>query len=214
VVVATFVGFGALARDVGLDLFQAMFVTATMFALPGQVVLADQISLGATLAAAMFAVTLTAIRLLPLTVSLMPYLRDRGTPRWVEPVLAHFVSITTWLEGMRVLPRLPGPLRAPFFGGFAAALFVTVLASTFGGYVAAGEVHPTVAAGLIFVSPLYFYISLVGTARSGTDAAALALGTVLGPILFLSFPGLDLVLTGLIGGSVAYGVFRWRNSRI
>ena len=67
VVFATFVGFGALARDVGLDLLQVVFVSATVFALPGQVVLVDQIGQGAALAATAFAVTLTAVRLLPLT---------------------------------------------------------------------------------------------------------------------------------------------------
>lgn len=213
VVVATFIGFGALARDIGLDLFQTLFVTGTMFALPGQVVLADQIVLGATLTTTVFAVTLTAVRLLPLTVSLMPVLRDAGTSRWVELVLSHFVSITSWLEAMRRLPELPPHLRASFFGGFAVALFVTVMAATMIGHVAAGQVHPTIAAGLIFVSPLYFYLSLLGSAESGIDRAALGLGTILGPLLFLVAPGFDLLLTGLIGGTLAYGGAKWRKSK-
>ena len=213
VVVATFVGFGALSRDIGLDLFQALFITGTMFALPGQVVLADQIVVGATLVTTIFAVTLTAVRLLPLTVSLMPLLRNASTSRLTQLVLSHFVSITSWLEAMRRLPPLPQHLRAAFFGGFAAALFTIVLAATLIGYVAAGQVPPAIAAGLIFVSPLYFYLSLLGAADTGIDRAALALGTILGPILFLVAPGFDLLLTGLIGGTLAYGGMKWRSSR-
>lgn len=214
VVVATYIGFAALARDVGLDLFQTLFISVTMFALPGQVVLADQIGVGASLAAAMFAVTLTAVRLLPLTVSLMPYLRGEKSRLWLAALLAHFVSITTWLESMRRLPPLPARLRPAFYLGFSLGLFAAVICATVLGHVAAGQVHPALAAGLIFVSPLYFYLSLIGSADTRTDLAAMLIGTIMGPVLFMALPGLDLLLTGLVGGSIAYGVFRWRKSRI
>ena len=35
-----------------------------------------------------------------------------------------------------------------------------------------------------------------------------ALGAVLGPVLYLVVPGLDLALAGLLGGTVAYAVAR------
>ena len=77
------IGFGALARDAGFTPAQSVFLTATVFQLPGMVVLVDQIGRGATLAVAAFAVMLTAVRLLPMTVVLMPYLRGSGLPRWI-----------------------------------------------------------------------------------------------------------------------------------
>lgn len=213
VVFATFVGFGALARDVGLDLMQVVFVSATVFALPGQVVLVDQIGQGAALAATAFAVMLTAVRLLPLTVSLMPYLRGPGTARWMEFLLSHFVAITIWIESMRRLPALPAALRMPYYAGLAAALFTVNVFAAAIGYLLAAELPPALSAGLIFLTPVYFCLSLLAAARTHADLAAVVLGAIAGPVLFLLAPGFDLVLAGLVGGTAAYAGGRlWRRT--
>lgn len=207
-----FIGFGALARDVGLSLFDAIFVSATVFALPGQVVLADQISQGTLMAGAFFAVTLTAIRLLPLTASLLPHMRDGITPRWCEYPIAHIIAVTTWIESMRRLPPLPVELRVPYYAGFGSALFCANMLATAFGYSIAGAVPSSVAAALIFLTPIYFFLSLISAGRDVSDAIALPLGFAMGPLIFLVAPGLDLVLAGLVGGTIAYGVLRWREA--
>lgn len=210
VVLATFVGFGALARAAELSIAQAFFISVSVFALPGQVVLVDQLAQGAALLTTAFAVTLTSVRLLPLTVSLMPHLRDGVTPRWVEFLFAHVLAITLWIESMRRIPQLPRQLRAPYYGGFASVLFVGVLCATTSGYLLSGGVPQAVGAGLIFLTPIYFFLSLVVVAQSRIDLAAVAIGSVLGPLLFLMAPGFDLFLTGLVGGTLAYALSKWR----
>jgi predicted branched-subunit amino acid permease len=210
VVVITFVGFGALARDVGFDIYQAAFVTAVVFALPGQVVLADEIAHGASLLAATFAVVLTAVRLLPLAFSLMPVLRDGAPRRWQELLLCHFIAITIWLEAMRRLPPLPRHLRTAYFTGFAIVLASAIMSATILGFLLAARVPPPVAAGFVFLTPIYFFLSLVETAVSRADRLAFAVGVVLGPVLFTLAPGYDLFLTGLVGGTGAYLVTRRR----
>lgn len=214
VVVITFVGFGALARDVGLDISQALFITAVVFALPGQVVLVDEIAHGTGLVAAAFAVTLTAVRLLPLTFSLMPLMRDRRSPRWLEFVVSHIIAITLWIEAMRRLPALPHALRMPYFSGFGTALIIAVVSATYIGFVLSANVPTAVAAGFVFLTPIYFFLSLVATASGDADTAALAIGSVMGPVLFLAVPGFDLFLTGLAGGTLAYGFMKWRKRGI
>lgn len=213
VVVITFVGFGALARDVGLSVYQALFITGVVFALPGQVVLVDEIAHGAGLLGATFAVTLTAVRLLPLCFSLMPLIRDSRSPRWLEFLVSHIVAITLWIEAMRRLPPLPCALRLPYFAGFGAALVVAVVAATWLGYVLSANVPVAVAAGFVFLTPIYFFLSLVAVASSDADIAALVIGSVMGPVLFLLAPGFDLFLTGLVGGTLAYGLMKLRNRR-
>jgi hypothetical protein len=50
-------------------------------------------------------------------------------------------------------------------------------------------------------------------ARALLDRLAFALGLVVGPIVgWLNF-GLDLMWTGLIAGSIAYAVHRWREAQ-
>ncbi len=213
VVISTFLGFGALARDLGFSVGQSAFVSGTVFALPGQVVLVDQIGHGATLAAATFAVMLTAVRLLPMTVYLMPYLRDETTPRWVIYLLSHLVAITVWVESLRRLPPMPAELRVPYFASFATTVFLANIVATIVGYEMAAEVPPAIAAGLIFLSPIYFLLSLMASMQTRADVAALILGSILGPVIYLLAPGFDLLLTGVIGGSAAYALLRWERAR-
>ncbi len=210
VVTVTFIGFGALARDSGLNVFQAMFVSATVFALPGQVVLTDEAAKGSGLAAVAFAVMLTSVRLLPMSYSLFPVMRGKNTPLWLEILLSHFVAITVWLESMRRLPEQQKELRVAYFSGFALAMMTGLLTATAAGYFLAARVPPPVAAGMVFLTPLYFFLSLIETSKNNAERAAVLAGVVLGPILYLLAPGLDLVLTGLIGGTACYAFMRWR----
>lgn len=208
VVAVTFVGFGALARDSGLDIFQAMFVTATVFALPGQVVLVDEIAKGAGMLGAAFAVCLTAIRLTPMSFSLFPVMRGKRSSRLRELLLGHFVAITVWLESMRRLPQLPRELRMAYFSGFVLAMLFGLSAATVIGFLISANVPTPVAAGMVFLTPIYFFLSLVESAQSSSDKGAVLAGTVLGPIAFMLMPGFDLLATGVIGGSLAYLLMR------
>ncbi|MCG8447414.1 MAG: AzlC family ABC transporter permease [Hyphomicrobiales bacterium] len=213
VVIITFIGFGALARDMGFDLAQAIFVSATVFALPGQVVLADQVGQSLPLLAAFLGVTLTAVRLLPLTASLLPNLRGSNTPRWLQYLLSHFIAVTIWVESMRRLPPIPRELRVPYYMGFAGTLFIANLLATGLGFFLASTVSTPVAAALIFLTPVYFLLALIAVSRDLSDSLALGIGFVLGPILFVFAPGFDLALTGLIGGTIAYWALRRRERK-
>ncbi len=205
---ASFFGFGAFARESGLDLAQTVFMGG-IFALPGQVVLADEMATGAGLAAAFIAVTLTAVRLLPMTVALVPVIRDERTPLWQQLVLSHLVAVTVWVMALRELPQMPRPARVPFLAGLGTGLLPTVLAFAAAGHVIAGAVPGPLAAGLMFLTPIYFLLSMVAAARERLDGMAIGTGLALGPIFYVYAPGFDLLLTGLVGGSLAYGLSRW-----
>ncbi|MFK5065577.1 AzlC family ABC transporter permease, partial [Klebsiella pneumoniae] len=74
VLFATALGFGVLARDAGFGLTQSLFMSGAIFAMPNQVMLVDQLTRNETLAITALAVALTAMRLLPMTVTLSPLL--------------------------------------------------------------------------------------------------------------------------------------------
>ncbi len=212
-------GFGVLAQDAGLSLFQSLLVMAVFFGLPAQVAVADQLARDATFFAAAIAVALTGIRLLPMTVTLMPYLggKDKGpTEQENPPILAkyqervgqliavHFIAVTAWFEGMRALPSLPERLRLIHFIGIGIGLVSMTLAGTAIGYLLVEVVPPVVAAVLLFVSPMYFLLSLIDTGRLPVDIFAIVLGCALSPVFYLLVPEFDLLITGLFGGTLAY----------
>ncbi|TGT20407.1 branched-chain amino acid ABC transporter permease, partial [Mesorhizobium sp. M4B.F.Ca.ET.172.01.1.1] len=72
ILVSSFIGFAALAKDAGVTATQAAFMTGTVWALPSMVVLVGAIASGAALPAAILAVTLSAIRLMPMVMALAP----------------------------------------------------------------------------------------------------------------------------------------------
>ena len=59
-------------------------------------------------------------------------------------------------------------------------------------------------APLLFFTPCYFMLSMLSTARMGADKLAVILGVVIGPLVYLISPDLDLLAAGLIGGTYAY----------
>lgn len=209
VLFTTALGFGALARDSGMTLAHVVFLSTLVYALPAQVVLVDQLARGASVAAAALAVTLTAVRLLPMTVSLLPYLRDGKSSALLRILAVHFIAVTAWVEGNRRLPSLPVDLRIPHFLGIGFGMaFMTATGSAIGHSVASG-LPPVLSAALLFATPLYFLLALFLGMRTRADTAAIAFGSILGPLMYMALPGADLLLTGLIGGTIAYSIGRW-----
>jgi predicted branched-subunit amino acid permease len=210
VLFATALGFGALARDGGFTLGHTAFMTLTMFALPNQVVLVDQLARSEAAAVAAFAVALAAVRLFPMTATIVPMFRGSRRRPWLEFAAAHFVAITTWIEAIRRLPQLPADLRLPYQLGLGVSIAAVMLAGALGGFALAGRVPAGIAAALLFLTPLYFLLSLIATSRSRMDLGATAAGCVLAPAFFAFLPGLDLLATGLAGGTLAFLVGRRR----
>jgi predicted branched-subunit amino acid permease len=204
VLFVTSLGFGALARDGGFQFSHAVFLSGLVFALPNQLVLIDQLVRGASLAGAALAVTLTAMRLMPMTVTLVPLLRGAKRRPLLELLAVHFVAISTWVEGQRRLPAMAIDLRLPFHLGMGLAMACTMMAGTISGFLLVGDLPTMVTGALLFMTPLYFLLSLVATSRSTSDGLAVALGCGLCPVLYVAVPSFDLLATGLIGGTLAY----------
>ena len=204
VLFGTALGFGALARDGGFTMGHAAFIAGSMFALPNQVVLIDQLARNEATAGVALAVALTAMRLMPMTVALAPLFRGEKPRRLLELLGSHFVTVTTWIEGNRRLPGTPVPLRLSRHLGQGVAIAGMMVLGTLSGYGLAGRVPDVVSAALLFMTPLYFVLSLVATSRSSLDLAAIVIGCALSPLMFRLLPGFDLLATGLVGGTLAH----------
>jgi predicted branched-subunit amino acid permease len=76
------------------------------------------------------------------------------------------------------------------------------------GYGLAESLPPLVRQGLVFIGPLYFVLILTGETRTRHGAVALACGAVAGPLIHLATPQWSVLLGGLIGGTLAWGLVR------
>lgn len=201
---ASYVGFGSLVRESGLDLWLGLFSTATGWALPGQVVLVELYGVGASLLAVVLAVALTNARLMPMAVALMPVIHDPAVPRWRYYVVGHMVAVTGWATAMLRCPDMPREMRLPWFAGFSAVLWLVSLLGTAAGFALAGSVPQPVTLGLVFLNPLYFMLIFAVDLRQRGKILALCAGAVLGPVMHLLDPDWGLLATGVIAGTAAF----------
>jgi predicted branched-subunit amino acid permease len=205
VVAIALVGVGSLARDVGYPVEVAIFSTLLVWAGPAQVVFFGSIAAGAAWPAIALAISFSSLRFLPMTVSILPLLRKPGQGLLMQALLAHFVSLSVWVEGLRRLPHLSQHMRVPYYLGFATTCISLSAAATGAGYYLVDAVPPAVAAGLLFMSPIFFIVSLIAGVRGTPDIIALILGFMLAPLAAVLIPGgFDLIAAGLIGGTTAF----------
>jgi predicted branched-subunit amino acid permease len=213
VLFASMVGFGGLCRDIGFPIGAAMLSSALIWALPAQVLVVGGYAAGNAAPVIALAVALSSIRLFPMTAALMPYLRGRKSGVGTQLLAAHFIAVTAWIEGMRRLPSTPVDGRLPFFFGIGCLLVTSATAATLGGFLLAGTLPRSLAIGLLFLTPLSFLIQLSHNARDMVDRLALAFGLILAPFMAEIGGRLDLLWTGLIGGTAAWAVHRFVKMR-
>lgn len=206
VLAGSFLGFGVLCRESGFGLEHSLFSSATGWALPGQIALVELYGVGASWVAIIVAVALSNARLLPMTVTLMPFLRHPGTPRWQYYIAAHFVAVTGWANAMIHCPTLTTRARLPFFFGFVTLLWTGTLATTAIGYFLPGILPTSITLGLVFLNPIYFMLIFAADARARGRALALGFGAVAGPLFHLLSPDWGLLATGLVAGTLAFAI--------
>lgn len=209
VLMASLIGVGGLTRDIGFPVWAGVLSTILLWAGPAQVLLFGSIAAGASLPAVAIAVSLSSIRFLPMTVSLLPLLRGPGVGTGKLIFAAHFVAVTAWTEGRRLLPGLPVEDRYPFFLGFGFTVMAAATLATGAGYYLIGALPSVLAGALLFTTPMFFTLSLAASSRTPADWAALALGFALAPLsTMIAGQDFDLLLVGLVGGTAAYVIHR------
>ena len=207
-------GIGSLARDAGFPAGAAALSTLIMWAGPAQAIFFASVAAGTSFPVIAFAVTLSSVRLLPMTVAVLPLLRRPGQGIATQLAAAHFIAVTMWVEGLRRLPPLPVSDRVPYFFGFALACLVVCTTATYIGYFLLGALPLPLAAGLLFLTPIFFTVSLVAGAQSLADWAAMLFGASLTPFFTLLLgKDFDLLAAGMIGGTAGYAVGKARRGR-
>lgn len=218
VMALTFLGIGSLAREAGVSLGVTMTATILIWAGPAQVIFLGAVMAGAPLMMIALSVSLSSVRLLPMCVSLLPLLRGdapRG-PRAFALTLytVHQIAVTGWAESIRRLPDMARPARLPWFMGLVHGLYLAAALATVAGYLLSATLPRELAAGLLFVTPIYFVCALLRNVREPIDWMALAFGFGLTPALKpLVGAGFDLLIVGLAGGTLAWGAQRALKAR-
>jgi predicted branched-subunit amino acid permease len=207
---ATYLGVGALAHDLNFSPLWAILATALVWAAPAQMILLTALGSGGTAVQAAAAVSLSAIRLMPMVVALLPMLRGPKTKTWHLILPTHFVAVTVWVESMRRVPSVPRERRVAFVNGLGTGVLGATIVSTLVGYNIAAMLPPLFGAAVLFLTPISFLLTSVSNSKLLVDRLALALGVALLPLANLLNTGIDLLIAGVSAGTIAYAVHRFR----
>ena len=108
---------------------------------------------------------------------------------------------------------MPREHRIPFCNGIGLALLTLGTVFTAVGYYMQALLPALFGAAAMFITPISFLTSTARNARLLLEKAALALGLAIGPVLAFSDVQFDLLWTGVIGGTLAYGLHRVQRTR-
>ena len=173
VLALSFFGFGAFARDLGLEAWQLAAMAVSTWALPSLVIFVVSMAAGAGPLAAAFAVTVSALRLLPMTIALMPYLSTEGLKRRWLFLATHFVAVTSYVEGLARLPAMAPERRTSWFIGFCAGVMLLAVTSSVVGYHVAGANNNPIDDRIVIITPIKFKIVRHTNPHSTTDLISL-----------------------------------------
>lgn len=183
VLAGTYIGIGALAHGYGFSAWWLALSSILVWAAPAQVILISTLGLGAPAIEGAIAVSLSAIRLFPMVVALLPLLRDPKTRLRDLLLPAHFTSVSMWVESLRLLPSMPREHRIAFCNGLSAAYMGTAVTFGFVGFYLSSELPPLLAGAMLFLTPMSFLMSTARNARTLIDRLALLFGLIIGPAL-------------------------------
>jgi predicted branched-subunit amino acid permease len=212
VLLGNYVGLGALAQEFGFSWWWMALSTFLVWAAPAQVILISTLTTASLLEVAL-AVTLSSVRFLPMVAAILPIMRRPGVRQRDLLLPAHLTAISVWVEGMRLLPLMAPERRIAFYNGLGIGLNAGAVIGGAIGFFLATRLPPLLAATLLFFTPMAILLSTSRNVRTLIDGLPFALGLVVGPIVAAQKIGLDLMWTGLIAGTMAYGVHRLRQAR-
>ncbi len=201
---ACFIALGALLKDAGFNIKQSAASSFFTYALPGQLVMAESLLLGASILNIFLAVWLVNFRLYPMTVSLFPLLEHKSQPKWKYYLSCHFLAVSSWLIAKDSYKKINPKYRIDFWIGIGIGTWSTAILMTIVGFFVADLLNKNMLIGLAIVNPIYFFCMMIGAMKKLSVFISVILGTILGPVIFLFSDEWSLLFAGFIAGSVAF----------
>ena len=202
----SFVAIGALLKNLGFTIQESILSTFLTYALPGSLVMAESMFIGASLLNIFLAVWLVNARLYPMTVSLMPLLIHKNQPRWKYYLSCHFIAVSSWLIMKSKYLEIEKEYRIDFWMGIGTATWLVGILSTVLGYIAADYLNKDMMIGLAIVNPVYFMCMMIGAMKTIQISTSIILGAMLGPLFYFVSPEWCILYGGFVAGTIAFFV--------
>ena len=173
---ACFIALGALLKDAGFNIQQSAASSFFTYALPGQLVMAESLLVGASIINIFIAVWLVNFRLYPMTVSLFPLLEHKSQPKWKYYFSCHFLAVSSWLIGKDSYKYISKIHSIVFWIGVGIGTWTTAVLMTVVGYLSADYLNKDMLIGLAIVNPVYFFCMMIGAMKDLSISISVILG--------------------------------------
>ena len=140
-----------------------------------------------------------------MVVSFVPALSRGRSNLFGMSLDAQLLSINSWAVCLREFPVIDSQFRHRYYVTFASCILLAAVMGTLLGYHGAVLLPAAVVLGLIFISPLFFALVL-SAVPDRAQRLSMLLGCATIPLASFLLPSVDLLLTGLVGGSVGFAV--------
>ena len=198
------IAIGVLLKNLGFNLQESVFSTFLTYALPGSLVMAESMMVGASLLNIFLAVWLVNVRLYPMTVALMPLLMHDNQPRWKYYLSCHFVAVSAWLIMKNNYQSVDKENRIDYWIGVGTATISIAIIGTIIGFLSSDYLNNDMMIGLAIVNPVYFTCMMVGAMKTIQITLSVVLGAILGPLFFLLSPEWSILFGGFTAGTIAF----------
>ena len=189
-----FIAIGALLKNIGFNIQESIFSTMLIYALPGSLVMAESILVGASLLSIFIAVWFVNARLYPMAVSLFPLMMHDEQPKWKYYLSCHFIAVSAWLIMKSNYETIEKKDRVDYWIGIGSATWsVAVLATIFGFYLS-DYLNKDMLMGLAILNPIYFTCMLAGAMKTAQVTLSVILGAFLGPVFYFISPEWSILL--------------------
>ena len=199
-----FIAIGALLKNIGFNIQESIISTMLIYALPGSLVMAESILIGASLLSIFIAVWFVNARLYPMAVSLFPLMMHESQPKWKYYLSCHFIAVSAWLIMKSNYETIEKKDRVDFWIGIGSATWSVAVISTIIGFYLSDYLNKDMLMGLAILNPIYFTCMMVGAMKTIQINLSVIFGAILGPIFYFFSPEWSILLGGLVAGSVAY----------
>ena len=199
-----FIAIGSLLKNLGFNIQESVFSTLLTYALPGSLVMAESLLVGASLINIFLAVWLVNARLYPMTVALMPLLMHKSQPRWKYYLSCHFIAVSAWLIMKNNYETVNKKNRIDFWIGIGTATWCVAIIGTVIGFLASDYLNKDMMIGLAIVNPVYFSCMMAGSMKNIQISLSIVLGAILGPLFFFISPEWSILYGGFIAGTFAF----------
>ena len=199
-----FIAIGALLKNIGFNIQESILSTMLIYALPGSLVMAESILIGASLLSIFIAVWFVNARLYPMAVSLFPLMMDNSQPKWKYYLSCHFIAVSSWLIMKDNYKNIEKEKRIDFWIGIGTATWSVAIFSTVIGFIASDFLNKDILIGLAIINPIYFICMMIGAMKTIEISSSVILGTVLGPVFYFLSPEWCILFGGFIAGTIAF----------